>query len=198
VLRLRDIMTTDIVSFAPDMTLREATVMLTARHITGAPVIAGSKVVGLLSVTDILDFITTEYAAAESDEDVCEWRDDVDENLVAEGLEIPDDQWTSGQLDVVARIEGQEQPGDPLDRHTVAELMTRELHALPASTPVEEAAAFMRRAKVHRVLALIDGVLGGIVTTSDITRAVSERRLAKDRLVRTIRRASRKNSASSG
>jgi CBS domain-containing protein len=43
-LKLRDIMTHSVVTLAPETTLREAAEVLSARHLTGAPVVAGSKV----------------------------------------------------------------------------------------------------------------------------------------------------------
>ena len=56
-LRLRDIMTRDVVSAAPDMTIRDAMELLSERHVSGAPVVDGGKVVGIFSATDLLDLL---------------------------------------------------------------------------------------------------------------------------------------------
>lgn len=56
-LTLRDIMITDIESAEPDMTLPEAITMLSERHISGAPVTHGGKVVGIFSASDLLIYI---------------------------------------------------------------------------------------------------------------------------------------------
>ncbi len=56
-LRLRDIMTTDVATATPDLTLREAMELLTAKHISGAPVIAGGKVAGIFTASDLLSFL---------------------------------------------------------------------------------------------------------------------------------------------
>lgn len=56
-LRLRDIMTTDVATATPDLTLREAIELLTAKHISGAPVIAGGKVAGIFTASDLLSFL---------------------------------------------------------------------------------------------------------------------------------------------
>ena len=53
-LRLRDIMTRDVFSAAPDMTIRDAMELLSERHVSGAPVVDGGKVVGIFSATDLL------------------------------------------------------------------------------------------------------------------------------------------------
>ena len=57
--RLHDIMSVRIKSLTPNMTLREAAEFLTTEHIGGAPVISGERVVGVASVTDVLDFVSS-------------------------------------------------------------------------------------------------------------------------------------------
>ena len=42
-LRLRDIMTTDVVTVSPESTIREAMELFASRHISGAPVVAGNR-----------------------------------------------------------------------------------------------------------------------------------------------------------
>jgi CBS domain-containing protein len=56
-LKLRDIMTTDVATATPDMTLREGMALLSDRHISGAPVLDGAKVIGVFSASDLLSFI---------------------------------------------------------------------------------------------------------------------------------------------
>lgn len=55
---LRDIMTTDVQTAEPDMSLRDAMTMLSESHISGAPVTHAGKVVGVFSAADILTYIT--------------------------------------------------------------------------------------------------------------------------------------------
>jgi CBS domain-containing protein len=56
-LKLRDIMTRDVVSAASDLTIREAMELLSERHVSGAPVVDGGKVVGVFSASDLLAFL---------------------------------------------------------------------------------------------------------------------------------------------
>lgn len=56
-LRLRDIMTTEVATATPDLTLREGMELLSTRHISGAPVMAGGKVVGVFTASDLLSFL---------------------------------------------------------------------------------------------------------------------------------------------
>ena len=65
-----------------------------------------------------------------------------------------------------------------LEEHTVSEAMTRApVHALPPDTLVTVAADYLRRAKIHRVLVMVETQLVGLVTTSDITDAVADGKL---------------------
>jgi CBS domain-containing protein len=54
-LRLRDIMTTDLITLDPNLTIREAMETFAFRRISGAPVVAGGIVAGV-SATDLLQF----------------------------------------------------------------------------------------------------------------------------------------------
>ena len=61
-LRLRDIMTTDVVSVPPDATLREVAEVLAERQVSGAPVVDGGRVVGVITATDLVRFESPEAA----------------------------------------------------------------------------------------------------------------------------------------
>ena len=55
-LRLRDIMTTNVITLDPNLSIREAMEVFTSKRISGAPVIAGGEVIGVVSATDLLQF----------------------------------------------------------------------------------------------------------------------------------------------
>jgi len=61
--KIRDVMSRDLVSFTPETGLVEAIEALAERHISGAPVMRGGRVVGVLSATDILEFVATNPTA---------------------------------------------------------------------------------------------------------------------------------------
>jgi CBS domain-containing protein len=52
-------MTREVVTLDPEMSLRDALDILTARRISGAPVVEADKVVGVLSAMDIIEFLAT-------------------------------------------------------------------------------------------------------------------------------------------
>lgn len=141
-LKLRDIMTRDVVTAAPDMTIREAMELLSERHVSGAPVVDGGKVVGVFSASDLLAFLA----------------------------DLSD---TTPSL-TFSRRKGRT---TPLEDVTVEDVMTRKIQALLPDSSVEEAAAFMGKKQIHRVLVMDGDVLLGIVSTSDVARAVAEHRI---------------------
>jgi hypothetical protein len=70
-LKLRDIMTRDVTTLSSDLTLRDAMELLLTRHVSGAPVVFGGKVVGVISATDLLSFTASQSGKEEgaTDED---------------------------------------------------------------------------------------------------------------------------------
>ncbi len=55
--------------------------------------------------------------------------------------------------------------------------MTRDVVSQPSNATVRRAAQYMLDAGVHRVLVIDNGELQGIVTTTEIVRAVAEGKL---------------------
>ena len=62
-LTVREIMSTDVVTLAPEATIREAMEALSANHLGGAPVVVGDRVVGVISMSDIVGFIVEDAGA---------------------------------------------------------------------------------------------------------------------------------------
>ena len=54
--QVKDIMTTQLVVVNPQLSLRDLIELLADEHLSGAPVVADGKVVGVVTVTDIIDF----------------------------------------------------------------------------------------------------------------------------------------------
>jgi CBS domain-containing protein len=181
-LRIRDIMSTEIVTLSPGLSVRDAMDVLTRHHITGAPVLTNGKVVGVVSLTDLAEWasqapgIPTQRPPVEDPDD---WENVADQAY----LEEPPaayfvEMWDDAGADVTARISQTDAPEwNALEDHTVGEIMNRRILALPADAPVDHAAAVMRRAHVHRVLVMEDARLVGVATTTDIANAVADHRM---------------------
>lgn len=188
-LRLRDIMTTDVLTVSSELTIRDTMAMFSTRHVSGAPVVASGKVVGVVSATDLMEFaaslpsVPAERPEPEGEEN--QWErseeeiadDDVPMAYFAEN-------WEDTGADVTERMSEVSGPKwNTLEAHTVEEAMTRNLFSLAPETSVELAADRMRSAGVHRVLVMEGDALLGIVTTKDIANAVADHKLTTHRFV---------------
>lgn len=182
-LKVRDIMTPGVVSFAEDQTLRDAVEILVASRIGGAPVVAGDKIVGVLSARDIIEFESVNPVEGRGDSQDDESDADVEEPQEwSEGDELSSsfftDWWPSEGPDVAERIASTEGvQWDFLADHSVAEAMTRTVCTVDVNMEVSNAAQRMLAAGVQRALVTDDASLVGILTTTDILRAVAERKL---------------------
>jgi CBS domain-containing protein len=172
-------MSTELITLAPELTLREAIELLTSEHVTGAPVVAGGVVAGVISATDLLEFAVSAPEASRDRFDRADWTTD----LALE--ESPKDETESAAFfleEFPEKIadDGEEAPEetgmDFLDEHVVAEAMSRKVLSLPPETSVARGAQFMRESGIHRVLVMEGDALVGIVTTSDVSEAVAEER----------------------
>lgn len=141
-LKLKDIMTRDVVSAGPDMTIRDAMELLSERHISGAPVVDGGKVVGIFSSSDLLALLA-------------------DLNDTTPSL----------------TFRRRKSRTTPLEDVTVDEVMTRKVHSLPPDCSIEEAAQVMMKRQIHRVLVMEGDTVLGIVSTSDVAKAVAEHKI---------------------
>ncbi len=182
-LRVRDIMTPSVVTLSPDQSLRDAIETLVTCRIGGAPVVEGGKVVGVLSAPDILEFESvtplpeSHAEEPESIEEVEEVEEDWKDDEVASSTYFTD-WWPTDGPDVAERIASTQGPQwDLLNDHSVGEAMSRTICTVEAMTEVSNAAQHMLATGVQRALVTEDDELVGILTTTDILRAVAERRL---------------------
>lgn len=177
-LRVQDIMSRDVVTVNPTMSLREAAELFAARHIGGAPVVDGQRVVGVVSKTDILSFASSPAAALPRD---------VEEDWSADGPGVWDEgdgaspffaeRWAFSDADAGGVFGETPPPLAALNDHTVSEAMTHGILSLPPTADVLTAAERMRAADVHRLLVMEHGALVGILSTTDLARAVADRRV---------------------
>lgn len=180
-LRVRDIMTPHVVTLMPEESLREAIGTLVTCRIGGAPVLDGERVVGVLSAPDVLEFqATMPIATVTNDEEegtilepVEDWRED-EESPSAFFTDL----WSGDRPVSTGRFEMHSGPEwDFLEDHTVGEAMSRAICALPDTLEVSLAAQRMLALGAQRAIVTEQGRLAGILTTTDILRAVAERRL---------------------
>ena len=183
-LRLSDIMTREVITLTPETTIRQAAEIFSTRHISGAPVVNGNTVVGIVSATDLLRFTATTASEGTESTDHPEWAD-----IESDPAEEPEhenapsqsyfaDLWTDAGPDVSQRMSAKAGvEWDALDEHTVDEVMTRALWSLSPRDDVLAAADLMWQHAIHRILVMEDDRCVGIVSASDIARAAAEHKL---------------------
>jgi CBS-domain-containing membrane protein len=66
---------------------------------------------------------------------------------------------------------------DLLDQHRIEEIMTKRIISITPDAPVHEAASLMLYTSVHRLLVLERDKLHGVISTSDIVRAVAQHKI---------------------
>jgi len=178
-------MATDVVAISSEATVREAMELLSRHHVSGAPVVNGSTLVGVVSATDLMEFaaalpgVPTELDTRE------EWNDPGDPSLDGQvdrenepGCAFYADMWEDAGADVAQRLATPSTPEwNALEEHTVGEVMTRgPLVTLGPDDSAEMAADIMRTKAIHRVLVTDGDSLVGIVSALDIVKAAADHR----------------------
>jgi CBS domain-containing protein len=159
----------DPVCLAPTDTLRFAAGVLTSIGAGGAPVTAEERLVGVITMTDILDFAVDNPSGPEISPGSASSRGDAGESFASRSPEgRDDDTGAPGSMAVPKSPDW-----DSLDEHTVAEVMSRRILSLPPDADARDAVRLMDRESVHRVLVLDRGELVGIVSAWDVVRSVA-------------------------
>lgn len=145
---VRAVMTTDVLTVAPDDTVEEAYRALVGRRVDGAPVVGdGDEVVGMLSTDDLLVQETKlHYPTVVS--------------LFGAYLELPSSHRKFEQE--LRKAVGAK----------VADVMSSDVAACSPDDTLERAATLMHEHDVSRLPVTEDGRLVGLVARGDILRAV--------------------------
>lgn len=144
-MKVREIMTTDVVSASPSTPLSEFGRLLTTRRISGVPVVENGSLVGVVSEGDILEDQTRRRASRRT------------------------------PLDWIVTTGPRRAPPTHRRAATVGEVMTAPAISVDAEMSVRDAAAIMVERRVNRLPVLEAGQLVGIVTRSDLVRAYLRR-----------------------
>jgi CBS domain-containing protein len=176
-LTVRDLMIPEPVTIGPQESLRAAADLLTSTGISGAPVVAGDRVVGMISLADIVAFEAEDPGVPVFRPDLGDPFEDIDPDE-ADGKGDPAawfaTLWEDSGSEVSTRLAKPDGPEwDPLDEHTVSEVMSRVLFRVAPLTPLTDAARLMEKERIHRLLVVDDELPVGILTAWDIVRAVA-------------------------
>ena len=148
-MRAVDIMTPDVISVDPEMTVKAAAKMLLDHRISGAPVVdAARHVIGMISEGDLVR------------------RPEI-------GTEPRRRSWW---LDLLSS--NQERTGEYIKSHghKVKDVMTDRVVSVSEATPLSEVAAILEARRIKRVPVLRDGKLVGIVSRANLVQALASAR----------------------
>lgn len=172
-LKVRDIMVTEVFTVTPDTPVRRLTRLLADEEISGAPVVdEQGRPVGVVSATDVV-----RLAADDTDVRVRTTRarmestapDPEGEEPEADpyGFFLPEDSAFAAE-----RLLGQI-PESEFDAATVADIMTPVSFTVEPDADVSELADFLVRGRIHRAVVVEAERLVGIITSGDVLRAVA-------------------------
>lgn len=185
-----EVMTRDVVTLSPETTIREAMELLSTKHLSGAPVVVGERVAGIVSMTDLLGFLinASESGASAQESIADDWDrsdDEIDDSGDIESSLTLDEAWEDWSKSSEGSVDDAvPQGGHLIDQHTVDEVMTDQIVSVTPAMSVKAAAAVMRKHRIHRVLVMKHKSLVGILSAFDVVRTVSDKGTADDAAVK--------------
>jgi CBS domain-containing protein len=178
-------MTEEVVTVEPENTLRDVIEVLSSNEVSAAPVVSGGRVIGVISKSDILDFLASTPGVPSARVGFSEWGEiespEEEDEDADESMAFYTDLWDDAGADVVERFLEPEAPEwDLLNGYTASSLMTRRIEALSSDASVAEAARQLLERKVHRLIVLDGSALRGIVSMTDLVRLIATERLPEN------------------
>lgn len=152
--RVKEFMNKNVVCLSPDDTIFEAAKLFSELNIAGAPVVENDKVVGVISLSDIIKFIDIKVG-----------------NLPK--IELPGLSWV-----LLALLKMQKLHMDlskELEKATkskVKEVMAKDVIAVSPSSTLIEVAELMDKHDINRLPVVYEGKLVGIVARADLIKAL--------------------------
>lgn len=142
-LQAADIMQTNVLCLNPEMTLLEAKDILLRHRISGAPVIEGGQLVGVLSLSDIVRV-----------------------GLSKEADDFPENSYFLGLPPIYGAELGT--ANEHLEDRLVEEAMATQVYTASPDDRISVLAVSMRQHRIHRLVVVDSGKVVGIITTFDL------------------------------
>lgn len=153
-MKVKDIMTTEMIVCRPEDTISSTAQLLKKNNISGLPVVEEDNVIGIVSEMDILKL-----------------------------LEVPEHGglWLPSPLEVfeipIRELISWEETKHMLEdvgSKQIREIMKKDVHVISPENSVEDASKMMARHKINRLPVVEDEKLVGIITRGDIIRGIAE------------------------
>ncbi|MDA8212479.1 MAG: CBS domain-containing protein [Clostridia bacterium] len=146
-MQAKDIMTTDVITVAPEATVEEVAKIITDRGVSGVPVVdSNGKLVGIVTEGDII--------------------------ARSKKLHIPTHFQLLGGVIYLEGTKKLEKDLQKMVAFQVKDLMTAKVFTVGPEAPVEEIATIMTEERVNRIPVVEHGKLVGIISRADIVRTL--------------------------
>ena len=158
-LKVRDLMTTQLVTLQPTDTVKKAAIKFAVDNISGAPVVDNrNHLLGILSENDILNTIL-KYQLVLDDENH-------DSVMLTYSMDSPTE-----TDDILKKV------SEEISNTEVSAIMTRTVLTTTPDTTIMEVLKAMIEMKVNRVPVVEKGVVIGIISRGDIIFALYKRKV---------------------
>ncbi len=148
-----DFMNKRVIYFSPDNTILEISEKFSEYNISGAPIVEGGRVVGLVSNSDVIKFIN--------------------ERLYKDISELSSTT-SSFILNLSKAVFGDKKFKDEVDKimgTKVREVMKKEVKFVSSEADIAEVVEIMTKMKINRLPVVDNGELVGIIARDDVIRA---------------------------
>jgi CBS domain-containing protein len=137
-MRVRDVMTHTVLTLQPDQSIQSAIAFFAEHKISGAPVVNGHEVIGIVSEKDIFRALYPSVSQFYDNQEL--WLEE-------------------GELETNA---------EEVSRWPIKKVMCSQVVTTPPDTLLMQAGAMMLARRIHRIVVMESGKLVGIITRSDV------------------------------
>jgi len=158
-LKVRDLMTTEVLTLSPDDTIKKAATRLALDNVSGAPIVDNrNHLLGFVSENDILNVIMRYQRRLD--------KEDLGGNLLEHSMDTLDD-----SDDHLAQV------AEEISNIEMSTLMVRSVMTTSPDAPVMEVLRTMLTLGINRIPVLEKGVLVGIISRGDIIFALYKKKV---------------------
>ena len=156
--RAKDLMNPDVVYFNPDASVFDVARVFSAKNISGAPVVENEKVIGMISISDIVKFMSLKLMDADIISHEPQSLSFLLLNLVKMGKDYLD---FKKELERISKLE-------------VRHMMSKDVVAIKPDSNLQEIAEIMDKNDVNRLPVIENNKLIGIISRADLIKALIE------------------------
>ncbi|MDW5548688.1 CBS domain-containing protein [Methanosarcina sp.] len=153
-MKVKDVMNPNVVFCKPDDTVREAARVLKENNVSGAPILEGEELVGIISEADLLKLLILPERGEL-------WLPSPFEVIEVPIRELLGWEETKKMLSDVGSIK-------------IEEIMTKDVHTISSEASIEEASEHMIRHRINRLPVTADDRVVGIITRGDIIEGLAK------------------------